>query len=51
MDLKAKLQSFINDVLNNGDFTKLGDYLARTYEIRHDPGDPWDGKILDADEF
>jgi len=51
MDLKAKLQSFINDVWNNGDFTKLADYLAHTYEIRHDPGDPWDGKILDVDEF
>lgn len=51
MDLKATLKCFMKEVWNNGDFTNLGDYVARTYEIRHDPGDPWDGKTLDADEF
>ena len=51
MDLKARLQAFMNEVWNSGDFTNLGDYLARTYDIRHDPGDLWDGKILNADEF
>ena len=51
MDLKATLHCFMKEVWNNGDFTNLGDYVARTYEIRHDPGDPWDGKTLDADEF
>jgi steroid delta-isomerase-like uncharacterized protein len=51
MDLKATLQSFMREVWNNGDFTNLGDYVAHTYEIRHDPGDPWDGKTLNAEEF
>jgi steroid delta-isomerase-like uncharacterized protein len=51
MDLKTTLQSFINEVWNNGDFTNLGDYVARTYKIKHDPGDLWEGQILDADEF
>ena len=51
MDLKAKLQDFMSEVWNNGDFTNLEDYVALKYKIRHDPGDPWDGKTLDHDKF
>jgi steroid delta-isomerase-like uncharacterized protein len=51
MDLKTKLQIFINEIWNRGDFTNLGDFVALNYEIRHDPGDPWDGKSLSHDEF
>ena len=51
MDLKKTLQTFITEVWNNGDFTNLEGFLAPAYEIRHDPGDPWDGKTLNVDEF
>ena len=51
MDLKATLQSFMNEVWNHGDFMNLGDFLTHTYEIYQDPGDPWDGKTLDNNEF
>jgi predicted ester cyclase len=29
----------------------LRHYLADTYTIHHDPGDPWDGQILDIAGF
>lgn len=34
-------------VWNQGDASAVAKYLAPSYTIRHDPGDPWDGQTLD----
>ncbi|WP_375201286.1 ester cyclase [Hyphococcus sp.] len=42
------LRRFIETVWNQDDLDAIGGFLAPAYEIRHDPGDPWNGKTLDA---
>ena len=42
------LRGFIDAVWNKGDLDAIEGFLAPAYVIRHDPGDPWDGKTLDA---
>ena len=42
------LRRFIEAVWNEGDLDAIPGFLAPAYTIRHDPGDPWDGKTLDA---
>jgi len=44
---KDVLESFIREVWNDGDADAAGRYLAPRYTIHHDPGDPWDGRVLD----
>ena len=51
MSLKTLLSSFMEEVWNNDDFSNLGDYLAPSYLIKIDPGDPWEGKTLDEKTF
>jgi len=41
------LEDFIRRVWSEGDVDAADDYLAAHYCISHDPGDPWDGKVLD----
>ncbi|GBQ27728.1 hypothetical protein AA12717_2765 [Gluconacetobacter sacchari DSM 12717] len=48
---KRRLASFIRSVWNDGDVAAVDAYLADTYTIRHDPGDPWEGKALDRSAF
>ena len=50
-DLKSTVASFIDEVWNKGDFSNLRYYLASTYTIRSDPGDPWDGQTIDQNTF
>ena len=49
--LKRLLEAFIQDVWNRGDVNAAERYLASRYTIRHDPGDPWEGRVLDLDGF
>ena len=35
----------------NGDVERCNTYLADSYTIHHDPGDPWDGQSLDIAGF
>jgi len=42
---KSTLHSFRDEVWNSGDFSNLDSYVASNYEVRNDPGDPWNGKI------
>jgi steroid delta-isomerase-like uncharacterized protein len=44
---KAILESFIREVWDDGDAEAAGRYLADAYTIHHDPGDPWEGQVLD----
>lgn len=48
---KKRLASFIRQVWDEGDAEAADDYVAETYTIRHDPGDPWDGQSLNLAGF
>ncbi|MCB1649084.1 MAG: ester cyclase [Gammaproteobacteria bacterium] len=48
---KEILQSFIQKVWNEGDVNAIAGYIADTYTVMHDPGDPWDGMALDVAGF
>jgi len=43
----ALLTEFLEDVWNAGHEDASDKYLAPTYTIHHDPGDPWDRQELD----
>lgn len=46
-DLKTTLAAFMEQVWNQGDFTQLAVLVSPHYEIKDDPGDAWNGQILD----
>ena len=48
---KNFLVRFIESVWNNGDIQAIDDFLADTYTIHHDPGDPWHKQTLSIDDF
>ncbi|MBG1232769.1 ester cyclase [Aestuariivirga litoralis] len=48
---QRKLDDFIRRVWSEGEVEACDDYLARRYAIAHDPGDPWDGQVLDVPQF
>ncbi len=51
MNRKATLAEFVERVWNNGEAAAVERYLADTYTIEHDPGDPWEGRVLSRDDF
>lgn len=51
MNKKQFLSDFMRDVWNNKEFEKVEKYINKEYEIKLDPADPWEGKILDHEEF
>ncbi len=51
MSLKRILSMFMDEVWNKGDFSNLESYLAPSYKIINDPGDPWNGHSLNRTEF
>ena len=48
---KETLVSFIESVWNYGDVHAVDAFLADTYTIHHDPGDPWHKQTLSIDDF
>lgn len=46
-DLKRLLETFIHEVWNEGEAAAAERYVAPLYTIHHDPGDPWEGQVLD----
>ena len=50
-NLKTTLRTFIEEVWNNGNFTQLENFVAAKYELKRDPGDPWDGQTLTIPTF
>lgn len=49
---KSKLiQDYIEEVWNQKNIDACPSYIGRTYAIRNDPGDPWEGKTLDIQAF
>ncbi len=50
--MKAQLlRAFIKDVWNEGRIDAIPGFMADTYTVFHDPGDPWDGMVLDVEAF
>jgi len=50
-NLKSKLQSFMDIIWNQGDFSQIGDFVSEQYTVKHDPGDAWEGQTLDRETF
>ena len=48
---RQRLAAFIDSVWNEGDAAAVAEFLAPRYTIRHDPGDPWEGQVLDHEGF
>ena len=48
---KQILADFLCEVWSEGLLARIPHYLADTYTIEHDPGDPWEGQALDVDGF
>jgi len=51
MSRKKLLSAFIEEVWSQGRVETCDDYIAESYAIRHDPGDPWDGQTLSREGF
>ena len=49
-DAKAVVADYMHHVWTDGEVDACDRFLARTYTIHHDPGDPWDGQKLTVDE-
>src|ERR1700733_7712948 len=45
------LSQFIQEVWNEGNADAAARYVAPSYTIHHDPGDPWHQRTLTAAEF
>lgn len=50
-DKKEILIDFIQEVWNEGNIDRVDEYIAQKYTIHHDPGDPWDHKVLNLAEY
>lgn len=48
---QATLSLFMERVWNEGDFREIEDCVAPEYEIKHDPGDAWEGQVLNLETF
>lgn len=48
---KQILTDFLQDVWTDGQVEKVDHYLADSYSIHNDPGDPWDGQTLSREGF
>ncbi|GJL92566.1 ester cyclase [Hyphococcus sp.] len=46
---KQTLIRFIEEVWNRGDLDRIAGFVALSYTVFHDPGDPWDGKVLEEE--
>lgn len=51
MSRKELLAAFIEEVWSQGRIEACDDFIAETYAMRHDPGDPWDGQTLSRTGF
>lgn len=48
---KALVADYMRTVWNDGDVEACDRFLAPSYVIHHDPGDPWDGQTLTLQAF
>lgn len=50
-DLKSRLAAFLSDVWTEGRLDLIPRYVGETYQVHHDPGDPWNGRLLSQSGF
>ena len=48
---KEILAMVLQLIWSEGQVDKVDDYIAPTYTIYHDPGDPFDGQVLDIEGY
>lgn len=48
---KLILGAFLDRVWSSGELEAVDEFVADTYVIRNDPGDPWDGQTLTREGF
>ena len=51
MKKEILIRKFIQKVWNEKDFDSITNYIAPAYTIYKDPSDPWEGMILNREEF
>lgn len=51
MDNETILKEFIETVWNEKNFDSVSKFVHPAYTIHLDPGDPWEGKTLDQEEY
>lgn len=51
MELTHKINTFMATIWNRGEFSELAQFVHPQYQVLDDPGDPWNGKTLDLDQF
>lgn len=51
MNNETILRNFIQKIWNEKNTENLSEFLAPTYTIHLDAGDPWEGKTLNHEEF
>ncbi|MEE2526091.1 ester cyclase [Hyphobacterium sp. HN65] len=44
---KQILSEFLDRIWSRGDYDAIPDFIAQRYAILNDPGDPWEGQVLD----
>jgi len=49
--LKGVLSTFLEQVWNSGDYSQLDTFVTTQYHIKSDPGDAWEGQMLDQATF
>jgi steroid delta-isomerase-like uncharacterized protein len=49
--LKTILGTFMEQVWNSGDYSQIEKFVAAQYHIKSDPGDAWEGRVLDHATF
>ena len=48
---KLVLRAFLDRVWSSGEVAAVDDFIADTYVIHNDPGDPWEGQTLTREGF
>lgn len=51
MTRKDIVTRLLGEVWSEGNASGASKLVADTYTIHHDPGDPWEGRVLDFDGF
>lgn len=51
IEIVSLVHRFMDEVWNQGDFSRLDILVAETYTVYSDPGDPWNGKSIDHKTF
>jgi steroid delta-isomerase-like uncharacterized protein len=51
LSIKNVLARFIQEIWNEGNVDAADRYIAQSYTVHHDPGDPWHQRQLTVAEF